>query len=132
MTDQEICEVLARELMGWEYRMLSHGWYDEKLETFIPEENWNPLAQTPDGYFQCFGPGGVVEKMREKDLWLEVKWSPAKRVAPGTYMVRFVFRNTDVSKWGYYLLINRAACLAAMGALKSTADRGGEPGGVSG
>ena len=25
---------------------------------------WNPLVQTPDGYFQCFGPGGVVDRMR--------------------------------------------------------------------
>jgi hypothetical protein len=135
MTDKEICEVLARELMGW--HKSDNCYHDEWWVTDAdnPEPDyyeviqqkiatWNPLAQTPDGYYQCFGPGGVVDKMREKGC--EMKLGHGNTIQGLLTWVRF----TSESHKSYFhdRFSNRAVCLAAVEALtQATANRAPGP-----
>ena len=131
MTDQEIVGFLARELM--EFRVHANPWAEEQY--YAPEgvytdhhgeasgksygkvSNWNPLAQTPDGYFQCFGPGGVVERICKmlKSLGLELR----RGCISGTWEGMIPGRDRGVWVVGPAAdTINKAACLIAVRMIK--------------
>ncbi len=56
---------LAENVMGWRYDLRNKCWYTMNEKNFIVKESkWTPDLHTPDGLFQCLGPGGLVEKMR--------------------------------------------------------------------
>lgn len=101
MTDQEVIEFLARELTD--------------REGFV-KEKWNPLTQTPDGYFQCFEHSGVVDMMREKGWYLKTEHYSTGLIEAGfVYKKMLPGRPQWVSETATEL--NRAVCLAAVKAL---------------
>jgi hypothetical protein len=115
LRDDEIAnlETELRELMGFpkgDTESLGGIMLKQRYDSF------NPLAQTPEGYFQCFGPGGVVKKMREIGWFLDYGESPENEYGSIAF---FTKRNPEIKSKPVYFEIypNRAVCLAAVEAL---------------
>ena len=129
-------EFLAVSLMGWD---LVGGWWVKPanpeffpegnyLEHIHREDDYNPTSINPPGPDQCFGPGGVVEKMRERGWICSIYIRPNK-------ICRVVFEQNPSSltmvevTWPFAQIdadtITVATCEAARKALETEGEKGG-------
>lgn len=92
---------------------------DPSLLTAIWADDYDPTALTPSGLYQCFGPGGVVEKMAALGWEVGIDNEDGLEGMEKPYTAEFIQR---IEKWATYSAtadtITEAVCLAAKAALE--------------
>ncbi len=116
---QDLRRRLAERVMGWEPFAAIHGknkilyWVEPTLspKVFICQTDWTPDLPTPQGLYQCFGEGGLVEKLIEKQFAFTVGDSI---VHDRGFACSLMDRVTGKHYWAdHHKYVNTAICLAA-------------------
>ncbi len=120
MTNQDLqaaADWLAVNLMGWRHCDCCGGFWD-KEENFIID--WEPYLPTPEGLFQCFGPGGIVEKMEEKEWpFFELfKYIAPEKPLGFKYWSKF-YKDEESEYYSFADILGAAIVLAAKAVLEN-------------